>query len=346
MGARGTANRRSERFAPLRSWRGDRGRADGTTDRRAGHRDQRGPRRRTRPSSDSAQPVLEAYGQVGIPPGAVVDGEIRDSLGRRPGALSGSGARAASARSGSLGIAGLRAITRELDMPTLPPERAGRRRPVPGRRGRALPDGATAISSKVIAQYTDAEGAPQLRVLVAAAHLDLIDARGRRRPGGRARARRHRPRHGRAGRVPSTIRVRPGGARGHRVGRRRPDHGGGPPGGVLQFVRTIDLGGESVTRAIASALDLPDRRRRGAQATPGRPRGHDAHARGRVGGGGGGRRTGQGDPQLDPLLLLPARPEPGHPSAGHRRRRPDDGVLAQAAAGDRSSRSSRRRRCR
>jgi type IV pilus assembly protein PilM len=29
-------------------------------------------------ASEGARPVLLAYGQVGLPPGAVVDGEIRD----------------------------------------------------------------------------------------------------------------------------------------------------------------------------------------------------------------------------------------------------------------------------
>ena len=126
--------------------------------------------------ADGAKPVLQAFGQVGLPHGAIIDGEVRDPNGvaralRRlwqEGGFPGKRVH--------IGVAGLRAMTRELDMPTIPPDelndavrfRADDVVPFPIER--------TAVSAKVIAQYTDAEGAATLRVLVAAAHLDLVSS--------------------------------------------------------------------------------------------------------------------------------------------------------------------------
>ena len=207
--------------------------------------------------SDGQKPVLEAFGQVGLPHGAIVDGEVRDRGGvaqalRRLWQEGGFKEKRV-----HIGIAGLRAITRELDMPTLPPEelddavrfRSDEVLPFPLER--------TIISSKVIARYTDAEGAPTLRVLLAAAHLDLIDS------------------------VVAAVMeagLEPVGIDLNTAALVRalsdPGYEGGPEaivsvgagltlvvvheGGVLQFVRTIDLGGESTTRSIAGALDLPE----------------------------------------------------------------------------------------
>jgi type IV pilus assembly protein PilM len=207
---------------------------------------------------DGAKPILEAFGQVGLPHGAVVDGEVRDrsAVAQALRRLWQEGEFRE--KRVHLGIAGLRAITRELDMPTLPPDelddavrfRADEVVPFPMER--------TAISSKVIARYTDAEGTPTLRVLIAAAHLDLIDS-----VVGAVEE---------AGLEPvgidldtaALVRVLSGST----------DEDDGPEaivsvgagltlvvvqqGGVLQFVRTIDLGGDSTTRAISSALDLPE----------------------------------------------------------------------------------------
>lgn len=206
--------------------------------------------------SDSGPPVLEAYGQVGIPPGAVVDGEIRDRLGIsqaierlwREGGFT--------EKKVLIGIAGLRAITRELDMPNLPPEELNDAVRFQADEVVPFPLEKTAISSKVIAQYTDAEGAPTLRVLLAAAHRDLIDA------------------------LIDTVQqagLEPVGIDLNTAALVRalydPSTGEGPEAivsvgagltmvvvhqaGVLQFVRTIDLGGESITKSIASALDIP-----------------------------------------------------------------------------------------
>lgn len=202
------------------------------------------------------QPVLEAFGQVGIPPGAVVDGEIRDrsqvvqALQRvwKEGGFR--------QRKVVLGIAGLRAITREVDMPVLQPDELDDAVRFQADEVVPFPLDETMISSKVIAQFTDADGTRKLRVLVAAAHRELI--------GGFVDAVRA------AGLEPVGIDLDTAAlAR----ALHDPAAGGGAEvavsvgagltlvvvhqGGQLQFVRTIDLAGESVTRSIAGALDVP-----------------------------------------------------------------------------------------
>lgn len=201
-------------------------------------------------------PVLEAFGQVGIPPGSVVDGEVRDrsqvvkAIQRvwREGGFK--------ERRVVLGVAGLRAITREVDMPPLPPDELDDAVRFQADQVVPFPMDQTMFSSKVITQYTDADGSPQLRVLVAAAHRELVD--------GLVRTVRE------AGLEPVGIDLDtaalaralfdPSAGNGAEV---VVSVGAGltlvvvHQGGRLQFVRTIDLGGESVTKAIASALDLP-----------------------------------------------------------------------------------------
>jgi type IV pilus assembly protein PilM len=155
-----------------------------------------------------------------------------------------------------IGVAGLRAITRELDMPAIPPDelndavrfRADEVIPFPMER--------TAISAKVIAQYTDDDGAATLRVLVAAAHLDLISSIvGAVEDAGLEPV---------AIDLNTAALVRAISAGDESGPEAIVSVGAGltlvvvHEAGVLQFVRTIDLGGESVTRSIASALDIPE----------------------------------------------------------------------------------------
>lgn len=205
---------------------------------------------------ENGRPTLEAFGQVGLPPGAITAGEIRDraqvvrALQRlwREGGFK--------ERRVHVGIAGLRAITREIDMPALPPDELGSA--VKFQADEVLPFSLeeTELSSKVVAKFSDIHGADRLRVLVAAAHIELVRS------------------------IVSVVEeagLEPVAVDLHTDALARalynPAFGGGPEAivsvgagltlvvlheqGVVQFVRTIDLGGESITDSIASALDLP-----------------------------------------------------------------------------------------
>jgi type IV pilus assembly protein PilM len=205
---------------------------------------------------NGSRPVLEAYGQVGLSPGVVVDGEVRDR------------AQVAAAirrlwREGGfrtnqvhLGVAGLRAITREMEMPPLPPEELNTAVILQAEDILPFPVERTAIASTVISRTEDADGLPLIRVLVAAAHRDVIDgvvsvveeaglepvavdldtaalSRAFTLPG--------------AGDEPEAV-VSVGAGLTMVIVHH---------GGQLQFVRTIDLGGDTVTRAVSGALDVP-----------------------------------------------------------------------------------------
>lgn len=226
---------------------------------------------------DGSTPVLEAYGQVGLPPGTIVDGEIRDRIHVveaierlwREGGFS--------ERQVHLGIAGLRAITREVDMPPLPPDELDEAIRFQANDVVPFPLEQTAMSAKVIAQFQDAEGSPQIRVLVAAAHRELVDGVvGAVQDAGlqpigidldtAALARALRDEQA-AGLTEAIVSV-----------------GAGltmvvvHKNGLLQFVRTVDLGGDSITRAIASALDLPMADAEGLKRHLGDPGVHDSRA--------------------------------------------------------------------
>ncbi|MGO9456951.1 MAG: type IV pilus assembly protein PilM [Acidimicrobiales bacterium] len=205
---------------------------------------------------DGSRPVLLAYGQVGLQPNAIVDGEVQDrsqvvhALQRlwQEGGFK--------ERRVRLGVAGLRAITREVDMPPVPPDELNEAVLFQSDDVVPFPLEQTALSAKVIATFTDPDGAPTIRVLVAAAHRDLID--------GIVKAVTE------AGLEPTGIDLDTAAlAR----ALHDPSFEGRPEAIVsvgagltmvvvhqdaqLQFVRTIDLGGANITAAIAGALDLP-----------------------------------------------------------------------------------------
>lgn len=228
-------------------------------------------------ASEGARPMLLAYGQVGLPPGAVVDGEIRDHSRvvqsiQRLWKEGGFGARQV-----HLGIVGLRAIIREVDMPPIPLAELDDAVLYQADQVIPFPLERTAISSKVIARSTDAEGAPQIRVLVAAAHRDLID--------GIVSAVED------AGLEPVSIDLDT-----DALARalNDPAFTGGSEaivsvgagltmvvihqGGLLQFVRTIDIGGQTVTEAIAGALDIPNSDAEEVKRRLGRAGAHDRRA--------------------------------------------------------------------
>jgi type IV pilus assembly protein PilM len=122
-----------------------------------------------------AQPVLLTYGQVGLPPGSLVDGEIRD----------GSSVTAAieklwengqfSGKTVIVGIAGLRAITREIDLPFVPDSEVDSAVRFQSEEVIPFPPDQTILSSQILADYTSPEGDKMRRVLVAAAHTDLVN---------------------------------------------------------------------------------------------------------------------------------------------------------------------------
>ena len=201
-------------------------------------------------------PVLEAFGQVGLPLGVIVDGEIRDraevaaAIRRlwRKGGFKTNRVR--------LGVAGLRAITREIELPPVPPEEVDAAVSLQAEDIVPFPIERASVSSAVISRTEDGEGLPLIRVLVAAAHRDLID--------GVVAAVEE------AGLEPEAIDLDTAAlSRAFTLseGSSEPEAvvsvGAGltmvvvHDGGTLQFVRTIDMGGDTITRAIASTLDLP-----------------------------------------------------------------------------------------
>jgi type IV pilus assembly protein PilM len=203
-----------------------------------------------------SKPVLLTYGQVGLPLGSIVDGEIHDSTAVteairklwKNGQFSSSNV--------VVGIAGLRAITREIDLPYVPDGEVDSAVRFQSEEVIPFPPEQTILSSQVLSDYTSPDGDKMRRVLVAAAHADLvsgvIDAVEK------------------AGLAVegvdliSSALVR---AIGGQDASEQPEaivsvgagltvvviHQQGRP----QFVRTVGAGGNATTAAISAALDLP-----------------------------------------------------------------------------------------
>jgi len=125
--------------------------------------------------TSKSTPVLMTYGQVGLPPGSLVDGEIRDmtSVAEAIQKLWKNGQFTGS--SVIVGIAGLRAITREIDLPYVPDDEVDSAVRFQSEEVIPFPPDQTILSSQVLADYTNDEGARMRRVLVAAAHVDLVN---------------------------------------------------------------------------------------------------------------------------------------------------------------------------
>ena len=75
-----------------------------------------------------------------------------------------------------VGIAGLRAITREIDLPFVPDDEVDSAVRFQSEEVIPFPPDQTILSSQVLADYTSSEGDKMRRVLVAAAHVDLVNA--------------------------------------------------------------------------------------------------------------------------------------------------------------------------
>jgi type IV pilus assembly protein PilM len=207
--------------------------------------------------SGHGRPELLRLGQVALPARAVIDGVILE-----PGVV-----RVALERCMKeggfapgdvhLGIAGLRAITRELEMPLLPDseiDSAVRLQAldiIPFAIDKAL------ISARPLEETVGTNGMPERRVLVAAAHRDLVDPLVEIATA--------------AGLTP--VSVEPTSSAMIRSLYSSETGIDGPEAivsigadltkvavhenGVPHFVRTIAEGGDAVTAAIAGALDLP-----------------------------------------------------------------------------------------
>ncbi|HXQ19187.1 MAG TPA: type IV pilus assembly protein PilM [Acidimicrobiales bacterium] len=207
-------------------------------------------------ATDSARPVIEAFGQVGLRTGAMEAGEIKDR-GQVAVALRRLWQQGGfSNRQVHVGVAGLRAITREIDMPLLSPEELEHAVRFQADEVVPFPLELTALSSKVVAQINEPDAPPKLRVLVAAAHTQLIESLVETleeadlepvsidlQTAALARAL-YDPRFGGA---PETIASIGAGLTLVVV----------EQGGILQFVRTLDMGGETITNSVGGALDLP-----------------------------------------------------------------------------------------
>ncbi len=204
----------------------------------------------------SSRPVLLTYGQVGLPPGSIVDGEIQDGAAVTEALRRLWANGHFSSSSVIVGIAGLRAITREIDLPFVPDNEVDSAVRFQSEEVIPFPPEQTILSSQVLTDYTSPEGDKMRRVLVAAAHADLVngvieavDKAGLTVSG--------------VDLISSAL-VR---AIGDRDQTDQPEaivsvgagltvvvvHQQGRP----QFVRTIGSGGNSTTAAISGALDVP-----------------------------------------------------------------------------------------
>jgi type IV pilus assembly protein PilM len=206
---------------------------------------------------NGGRPVLRAFSQVGIPPGVIVDGEVHDVS-----AVSDAIARLwrnghFNSKSVVVGVAGLRAITREIDLPWVPDDEVDSAVRFQSEEIIPFPPDKTVLSAQVLGDFDAAEGTVQRRVLVAAAHRDLIDGVIE----AVERAGLHIDRvdlvssalvRALVGSVPEALQPEAIVSVGagltvivvHQQGR-------------PQFVRTIGMGSNLATNAIASALDLP-----------------------------------------------------------------------------------------
>lgn len=204
-----------------------------------------------------SRPELVAFGQVSLPPRAVVDGAIVD-----PSAVNSALVRCL--REGGfsqtrvhLGVAGLRAITREIDMAALPDSELDAAVRLQALDVIPFPNDKTLLSARPLDSYTAADGTTMRRVLLAAAHRDLVDP---------LISAVHE-----AGMTPLSVDLTSSAlvrSLAHpNTSPRGPEAivsvGAGlttvviHESGVPHFVRTIASGGDAITSAIAATLDLP-----------------------------------------------------------------------------------------
>jgi type IV pilus assembly protein PilM len=205
----------------------------------------------------AGRPKLVAFGQVGLPPEAIIDGEVKDirAVADAIRRLWTNGRFVSD--SVVVGIAGLRVITRELDLPWVPDNEVESAVRFQSEEVIPFPVDKTILSTQVLGDNTAEDGTVTRRVLVAAAHRELVDGvvaaveqAGLNVQGvdlvssALVRALTD---SGQASNEPEAIVSVGAGLTVVVV------HQEGRP----QFVRTIGTGGSEATAAIAAALDLP-----------------------------------------------------------------------------------------
>jgi type IV pilus assembly protein PilM len=120
-------------------------------------------------------PVLTAFSQVGLPPKTLLDGEVQDrqALASAIRRLWENGGF--STRTVVVGVAGLRVITRELDLPWVPDEEVDSAVRFQSEEVIPFTPDKTLLSAQVLGDSSASDGSRTRRVLVAAAHQDLVD---------------------------------------------------------------------------------------------------------------------------------------------------------------------------
>jgi type IV pilus assembly protein PilM len=203
------------------------------------------------------RPKLVAFGQVGLPPGAIIDGEVKDipAVADAIRRLWHNGRFVSN--SVVVGIAGLRVITRELDLPWVPDNEVESAVRFQSEEVIPFPVDKTILSTQVLADQTADDGTVTRRVLVAAAHRELVD--------GVVAAAEQADLNVQGVDLVSSALVR---------ALADSDQPSNEPEAIVsvgagltvvvvhqegrpQFVRTIGTGGSEATAAIAAALDLP-----------------------------------------------------------------------------------------
>jgi type IV pilus assembly protein PilM len=204
-----------------------------------------------------SRPELVAFGQVSLPPRAVVDGTILDGQAVQAALVRCLREGGFSQTRVHLGVAGLRAITREIDMAALPDSELDAAVRLQALDVIPFPADKTLLSARPLDSYTAADGTTMRRVLLAAAHRDLVDPL--------IEAIRE------SGMTPLSVDLTSSA-----LVRSLAHPTTSPQGpeaivsvgaglttvvihesGVPHFVRTIASGGDAITGAIAATLDLP-----------------------------------------------------------------------------------------
>lgn len=203
------------------------------------------------------RPELLTFAQVSLPPRSVVDGVIIDQAAVTSALRRCVEEGGFSSREAHLGIAGLRAITREIEMPRVPDSELDAAIRLQALDVIPFPADKTLLSARPLEDFTAADGTPMRRVLLAAAHRDLVDPLIEVVEG--------------AGLRPLSIDLLS-----TALVRALYDPSNAPAGpeaivsigsalttvviheaGTPHFVRTIAEGGEAITAAIAGTLDVP-----------------------------------------------------------------------------------------